>query len=107
DLSGVSLVVEVNEVNLRHVQIGQPVIITGPAFPDIELQGKIVSIDSQARSKSSGLPTFPMRIEVSELTAEHRKQVHVGMSAKVRVLKQQADTLSIPIQAVFREGETD
>lgn len=105
DLSGLSVRIEVNEVDVNQIKPQQKVTITGPAFPGIVLHGEVSSIDAQAKSSnSSAIPTFPVTISVNQLTSEQRDIIHVGMSAKVEILLEEPDVILVPIKAVQRKG---
>ena len=99
DLSGVSLNFKVNELTINQINAGQPVIITGIAFPDITLQGKVSRVDKQGLSASGGLPTFNVQVS-AVLTPAQQKVIHVGMSANIQMNLTDPPAISIPITAI-------
>lgn len=106
DTSGFSIRVSVNEFNINQIKIGQKVKVTGPAFPDYVLEGKISGVDRQAQSNSSGMPTFPIEIIVPQVSPSADSEIHIGMSAKVEVHVEGEPKISIPIVAIFeKEGK--
>lgn len=101
DFRGIRLHVDVNEIDIANIKIGQKVLITGVAFPDITLVGYVKNIDTQAvSSQTAGLPVFPIEIAVDKLTKAERQLIHLGMSAKVRLLIEQPASISIPLTAI-------
>lgn len=106
DLSGVSVPIKVNELTVNQLQPGQAVKIFGVAFPGEILRGQISRVDKQGEI-AGGFPTFNVDINISSLTAEQKKMIHVGMSAKVEIDLKQPAQLMIPIAAINeRNGES-
>lgn len=99
DLSGVSLSFKVNELTINQMNVGQPVIITGIAFPDSTLQGKVSRVDKQGLSSNGGLPTFNVQVS-AQLTPAQQKVIHVGMSANVQMNLTDPPSITIPITAI-------
>jgi HlyD family secretion protein len=107
DMSGLTIHINVNEMNINQLKIGQKVKITGPAFPDLELQGSISGIDRQGEVTQGGLPIFPVEITVPKLTESQQKIIHVGMSAKVEIQLEDENVMTVPIAAVIdKNGST-
>jgi len=105
DLSGISIAVNVNEIDVNKIQPGQVAKVTGPAFPGIELEGKVAEVDKQAQGGDSGLPTFPVVVKVKKLTDAQKEIIHVGMSAKVEIDLSTDKTITVPIKAVFQKDD--
>lgn len=100
DLSGISVRIKVNEFAINQLNVGQRVKITGVAFPDDVLIGKINHIDHQGEGMISGQPTFSVDIEVKNLTERQRKLIHVGMTANVEIELAREPELVIPYHLV-------
>jgi len=102
DFTGLRVNVDVSEVSINKLHIGQAAIITGPAFPNFRLQGKVDSISYQAKAGSfnGALPTYPVSIVVPKLTVAQKKIIHAGMTAKVQITLDEGEQLLIPIKAV-------
>lgn len=103
DMEGVAVSGRVDEVEVRRIRPGHAVRISGPAFPGITLDGRIVHVSSQA-SRPSGnqrLPTFEIAAVVDTLTPEQRAEVRVGMSAEMEIVVHEVDgALVVPVRAV-------
>ena len=103
DMEGITASGRVDEVEVRHIRPGHAVRITGPAFPGITLEGRIVHVSSQA-SRPSGtqhLPTFEIAAVADTLTPEQRVAVRLGMSANMEIVVHEDDhALVVPIRAV-------
>lgn len=101
DMSGVSVRIKVNELTVNQLVVGQKVKVTGIAFPDYTLVGKIKRVDRQGDAASGGgLPTFPVEINVANLSPAQQKTIHVGMSAKVEINMEEDSQIMIPIISV-------
>lgn len=106
DMTGLSLSIAVTEIDVREVKVGQKAIISGVAFPELKLVGEVTHVDAQATSSHrSGLPLFPVKIEVKEITDKQRDIIKVGMSAKIRLNVTIPGILEVPIQSVYKKGE--
>jgi multidrug efflux pump subunit AcrA (membrane-fusion protein) len=104
DVSGLTIHINVNEYNVNELKIGQAVKVTGTAFSGLELQGAISSIDRQGQTSQGGTPVFPVEVVVSKLSPEAQKSIHMGMSAKVEILLQGPEVITVPIAAVIQKN---
>lgn len=104
DLSGLSAVLDVNEIDINRIVAGLPAEITGDGFPGVTLEGKVTEVSSQsdpsAQSGDSGLSMFTVLISVPHITAADQKVVRVGMTAKVQIQIKNPPQMLIPINAV-------
>ena len=107
DLSGLSVKTRADEVDVKKVREGQKVTVTGDAFSETPLNGRISSISSQASSGDGrAMPSFEITVAIDELTPEQRKRVLVGMSANLEVIiYEKPDALMVPVAAVQTEGD--
>ena len=108
DIEQLSVTAQVDEVNISQIHAGQQVRVTGDAFPDLELWGKVVHVSSQASGaqKANQLPSFEIRIGLESLTEAQRSRLRLGMSTDLEVVVYEApDALVVPISAV--ESDTD
>ncbi|KAA1170566.1 HlyD family secretion protein [Marinobacter salinexigens] len=84
------------ETQLTHVQEGQPVVVVVDAYPDVELEGKVISIAGATGSEFSVLPAqnatgnwvkvvqrVPVRIELVDAPTTQR--LRSGMSVSVDI----------------------
>ncbi len=83
DLSIVTVHAKVSLANLQQVKIGSPAQVTPSALPNLNLQGKIVSIIPQADPQTD---TFEVWVDVPN----SQQLLLPGMSAFVRIQGQQA-----------------
>jgi RND family efflux transporter MFP subunit len=103
DLKSLIIRVNLNEVDIAKVEVGQPVRITLDAYPQKVFNGK-VSFVSPAAELVEKIKVFKVEVALDEL-GEHFK---TGMSANVEILGTKRDkAVSIPLEALQRrEGET-
>ena len=106
DMSGLSTTVKVSEININRVKAGQKAVLTGVAFPGVNLNGYVSAVASQAQNSQSGfssLGMFQVAVVVPKITAAQRKKIHVGMSAKVDIEIKNSPRIMLPIGAVFEQ----
>ncbi|MFA6301582.1 MAG: efflux RND transporter periplasmic adaptor subunit [Legionella sp.] len=104
DLQGISVEIDVPEIDIEKIRPGMQATISGIAFGKHQLKGKLVAVNAQASTVSSGgLPSFTAVVEVSHLTAEQQPYIKVGMSATIELSVDSQNELLIPIAAVKRD----
>lgn len=101
DLSGLSVNIDIPEIDLDKVKPGMPATVLGIAFNKEPLKGKLIAINAQASVSTSGtLPSFTAIVEVNNLTPKQQTHIKVGMSATIELVTESRDKLLIPIAAV-------
>jgi len=96
DLSKLLVDVQVSEVDINRVQVGQDAIITFDAAPDREYQGKVTGV-ALAGTIDSGVVNFRVTVELTDPD----EFVHPAMTAAVNiVVTELQDVLLIPNRAV-------
>jgi PAS domain S-box-containing protein len=90
----------VDEVAVRRVRVGQRALVSGPALGNPPLKGRVRNVDPQAANES-GLPVFPVMIELEGLSSERAGTLRLGMTASVRIVVQESkDAVLVPVVAV-------
>lgn len=96
NLDTVQVVVEVSEVDVNRVQVGQPASVILDAVQDITYEGEVVAV-AMAGNTTQGGVNFRVVVELDEPDAN----VRPGMTAAVTiVVTQMEDVLLIPNRAV-------
>lgn len=104
DLSGVSVEIEIPEIDIDKIHTGMRARITGIALGNQVLAGELVAVNAQASTSAGGnLPSFSAVVEVKQLTALQRPWVKVGMSASIEIEIDSAEQLLVPIAALKQE----
>lgn len=104
DLNGISVEIDVPEIDIDKIRPGMDATISGVAFGRHQLKGKLVAVNAQASNTSTGgLPSFTAVVEVNSLTPEQQSWIKVGMSASIELNVESNNQLLIPIAAVKRE----
>lgn len=104
DLQGISVEIDVPEVDIDKIHPGMKARISGVAFGKHRLNGSLAIVNAQASSTSSGgLPSFSALVEVNNLNKEQQVWIKVGMSAAIELNVDSEKQLLIPIAAVKRE----
>lgn len=93
----------VNEIDVRKIKPGQQVKIGLDAFPDARLTGEVKEVANIGEEREdSDAKIFPVTISVNESDSTYLP----GMTTiNTILLDEQADVLTIPLDAVFNEDE--
>jgi macrolide-specific efflux system membrane fusion protein len=101
DLSTLKAAVQVNEVDIAKVQVGQKVTITLDALDSLNMTGKVEKIDSLGTS-SQGVVTYDVTISFDSLDERIKPQMSVSANIVVDVKQ---DAVLVPVGGVKNEGE--
>jgi len=103
DLKSLIIRVNLNEVDIAKVRVGQPVRVTLDAYPQKIFTGKVRFVAPAAKVVDK-IKVFEIEVALDKLDEAFR----TGMSANVEVLgERRASALSIPLEALQRrEGQT-
>ena len=100
DLSNLVIDVQVVEVDINHVQIGQPATVTFDAIPNKSYTGKVLSTDLSGTSAQSSV-NFNVKVQITNADA----QVKPGMSANVTIITNKVDNaLLVPSTSIFTDA---
>lgn len=109
DLESFQVRAQVDEIDVGKLRIGQPVQVTGDAFSDLILLGRVAAVAAQASAEGnsrSGLPSFAVTIEIGGITPEQRPRLAVGMSANLSIITyHNPEAFVVPPGAVRESGE--
>src|SRR5512140_2569965 len=102
DLNTLLVKVNLNEVDIAKISVGQPVRITLDAYPQKSFTGKVRFVAPAAKLVEK-IKVFAVEIALDELSDAYR----TGMSANVEILgEKRAKALSVPLEALQRrEGD--
>jgi HlyD family secretion protein len=96
DLSSLYVDVEISEVDINVVSLGQPVVLTFDAILGSEYHGEVTQV-SQSGNTVQGVVNFTVTVKVTDAD----EQVKPGMTAAVNITVQQLkDVILIPNRAV-------
>jgi RND family efflux transporter MFP subunit len=103
DLKSLLIRVNLNEVDIAKVHVGQNVRITLDAYPQKIFAGNVRFVAPAAKLVDK-IKVFPIEIALSQLSDAYR----TGMSANVEILGERREhALSIPIESLMRrDGQT-
>jgi HlyD family secretion protein len=102
DLSRLLLEVEVSEVDINRIQVGQDVSLSFDAVLDREYAGKVLQVDPVGTS-NQGVVDFTVTVELTDTD----KNVKPGMTAAVNIVVEKLeDVLMVPNRAVrLKDGK--
>lgn len=98
---GLTISVDVTEEDIVSLSIGQPVDIVFTAYPDVNYEGKIISIETTATSSSTNTVSYSVVVSLEgDLT-----KMYGGMTAKVSFeIDKSEDTLFITRKALVESN---
>ncbi|MCB2191307.1 MAG: HlyD family efflux transporter periplasmic adaptor subunit [Deltaproteobacteria bacterium] len=102
NMERLSVSTTVGELNVAKLRKGQKVDITSYASPDLDLQGSIEAVSSQAiQSSSDSPPSFEVRVITKKLTPGQQAGLRLGMSANLQIkVVTKPKALCVPLGAV-------
>ena len=99
DLDSLVIKVNLNEVDIAKVQVGQPVQLTLDAYPQRSFAGTVRFV-APAATLADKIKVFEVEVALEKLDPAFR----TGMSANVEILGERRDqALSIPLEALQRK----
>jgi RND family efflux transporter MFP subunit len=103
DLKSLIIRVNLNEVDIAKVQVGEPVRITLDAYPQKIFSGRVRFVAPAAKLVEK-IKVFEVEVALDELSDAYR----TGMSANVEILgERRPKAISIPLEGLQRrEGDT-
>ena len=109
DLSRISVDVEVSEVDISSVEVGQRAVLTFAGVPDLELAGRVDSIASVSSNISDGATSLSLSdaitFKVTVVADVSDSRLKPGMAASVRILtKDEPNVLVVPAGAIEEEN---
>ena len=103
DLKSLIIKVNINEVDIAKIKVGQAVRISLDAFPQRTFTGKVRFV-APAADLVDKIKVFKVEVKLDELNDAYR----TGMSANVEILGEKRDkAVSVPLEALQRrDGQT-
>ena len=102
DPSRMELAVEVDEIDIPLVEIGQEAVISVDALPDAEFQGIITAVYPVPKEEG-GVVLYDVRLS---LDAPENSGIKVGMSASADVLiEKRSNVLMVPSRAIEKDNQ--
>jgi len=102
DASAMELMVELDEIDIPEVKLGQEAVISIDALPDTEFQGKVTSI-YPLPTTVGGVVLYNAKIS---LDVPGDSGIKVGMSASADIIiDKQSDALLVPVRAVTQDSQ--
>jgi len=102
DLTSMELKVDVDEIDIPGVEVGQRVIIEVDALPDVEFEGEVTFISSLAEEEA-GVVLYEVKIDFA---VPEGSGLRVGMSATADIiLAQRSNVLLVPNRAVTQDSQ--
>ena len=101
DLSQMTVKVQVNEVDISQIAVGQAARVTFSALPDALLDAQVTRISTVSASDPSGYNYGVVTYDVELLIPDPVPELKPGMTASVEILLQHVpDALTVPVSAL-------
>ncbi|KTC68851.1 membrane-fusion protein AcrA [Legionella birminghamensis] len=104
DMSGISVEIDVPEVDIDKIHPGMKATVSGVALGQEALSGELVAVNAQATANGGALPSFSAIVEVKHLSKAQQALIKVGMSASIELSTEEERHLLIPIAAVSQDN---
>jgi HlyD family secretion protein len=104
DLDSMEVVLDVDEVDIGQLEVGQQAMVTLEAWPEREIESEIVTIAPAANSLvlDNSIATYPVHLSLSQTDLP----VRVDMTADARLLtSRREDVLLVPNRAITADRE--
>jgi HlyD family secretion protein len=103
NISSLQVVLDVDEIDVGHIRLRQPALITLESWPDRELQGQVVSISPKAKVADQ-IVTFEVHLDFDAQDLP----VLTGMTADAELTTiEQEDVLLVPNWAIVADRENN
>ena len=108
DTSQMKVTVQINEVDIEHIEVGEPATVTFQALPDVSLEATVQNIATVASSTGSsdsnqntaGIVTYAVDLTIPNDDGK----IKPGMTASVTIVTQEIKkTIVIPSSSIFGE----
>ena len=107
DLSQMTVKVQVNEVDISRIAVGQAARVTFSALPDALLDAQVTRISTVSASDPSGYNYGVVTYDVELLIPNPVPELKPGMTANVEILLQHVpDALTVPVLALATDDGT-
>ena len=99
DLSYLGMVINVDELQVSSLSVGQSVQVTADAVPDKTYTGTVTRVSMKGNS-SGGTTTYPVTVRIDDIDG-----LRPGMNANAEIVVAEAkNTLAVPNAAIVRGG---
>ena len=107
DLSQMTVKVQVNEVDISQIAVGQAARVSFSALPDVLLDAQVTRISTVSASDPSGYNYGVVTYDVELLIPDPVPELKPGMTASVEILLQHVpDALTVPVSALATDDGT-
>lgn len=103
DLSRFTAELDVDELDIVEVEVGQSVVVLVDAFPGVELDGVVDRVAIAPDRSPTGGATYPVSVRLTEVPDEVGLRVGLTAAAEVEVRRVEAE-LVVPTSALLRRG---
>jgi HlyD family secretion protein len=101
DMDSLQVVLDVDEIDISHIAIGQPAVITLEPWPDRELSGKVASIAPEAKVIGE-IVAFEVHLDIDAAGLP----VLTGMTANADLMAEgRTDVLLVPNRAIIADRQ--
>lgn len=103
DLSAFTADLEVDELDIIEVEVGQPVTVLVDAFPGAELAGEVRRVAITPARGATGAALYPVSVALTDPPADVRLRVGLNAAAEIEVRRVEGERV-VPTSALLRRG---
>lgn len=97
DDASLEVVLEVDEVDIGQIEVGQPATVTLETWPETEIEGTVTAVSPAPTTPGSGLISYEVRVSLGEVALP----VRAGMTANASlVTAEKQNVLLVPNRAI-------
>ncbi|MFT8320572.1 MAG: efflux RND transporter periplasmic adaptor subunit [Bacillus sp. (in: firmicutes)] len=101
DYSNLEMVVNVDELDISKVKVGQEATISASALEDKEFTGEVTNVAKEANSDSSSVAKYAVTVKLSK-----PKGLLVGMTAEATITtSSKENVVTVPVEAVQKQDD--
>ena len=103
DMSKMKFNIEVDELEIWNIELGQTVVITANALPGQTFSGEITNIAGEGEKKGDGVTTYAVEITISD-----PGKIKSGMNVDAKIIINSAiNVLSVPERTLYESDGTN
>jgi hypothetical protein len=103
DYTNLEMVVNVDELDISKIQVGQTAAIAVNALPDKEFTGTVTSVSKEATEDSSStVAKYEVKIQINEPA-----EIKVGMTAEATITTEKKENVvTVPVAAIQKQNDS-
>ncbi len=103
DMSRMKFTIEVDELDIWNIELGQTVVVTANALPGETFSGEITNIAGEGEKRGNGVTVYPVEITISD-----PGKIKSGMNVDAKIIiNSSINVLTLPAAALYASDGTN